>query len=95
MAVAIPLARYGAQAADSNGPGDASRGAIAETYRAGVPLRSIALRMTDASPLRVPGTGRRPRIQWAGQASAVGRALRAGHAREACLSAAWIPDLPP
>src|SRR5690625_1352946 len=40
-----------------NGPGDASCGTIAESYRAGVPLRSSVLRMTDASPLRVPGTG--------------------------------------
>src|SRR5690625_4080895 len=39
-------------------PGDASRVTIAAPYRAGVPLRSIALRATDASPLRVPGTGR-------------------------------------
>ena len=37
-----------------NGPGDASRVAIAESYREDVPLRSIALRATDASPLRVP-----------------------------------------
>src|SRR5690625_4453491 len=35
-----------------NGPGDASRVAIAESYREDVPLRSIALRTTDASPLR-------------------------------------------
>ena len=35
-------------------PGDASRVAIAESYREDVPLRSIALRATDASPLRVP-----------------------------------------
>src|SRR5690625_7702085 len=40
-----------------NGPGDASCGTIAESYRAGVPLRSSVLRMTDASPLRVPHTG--------------------------------------
>src|SRR5690625_7935805 len=44
-------------------PGDASRVTIAEPYRAGVPLRSIALRATDASPLRVPGSGRRLWIQ--------------------------------
>src|SRR5690625_7505100 len=40
-----------------NGPGDASCGTIAESYRAGVPLRSSVLRMTDASPLRVPSAG--------------------------------------
>src|SRR5690554_4797192 len=37
-----------------NGAGDASRVTIAEPYCAGVPLRSVALRTTDASPLRVP-----------------------------------------
>jgi len=47
-----------------NGAGDASRVTIAESYREDVPLRSIALRATDASPLRVPSSGRRPRIQW-------------------------------
>src|SRR5690625_4192287 len=36
-------------------PGDASRVTIAESYRTGVPLRSIALRATDASPLRARG----------------------------------------
>src|SRR5690625_6203614 len=40
-------------------PGDASRGTIAEPYREGLPLRSSVLRPTDASPLRVPGSGRR------------------------------------
>jgi len=44
-------------------PGDASRGTIAEPYREGLPLRSSVLRPTDASPLRVPGSGRRLWIQ--------------------------------
>jgi len=39
----------------------------AEPYRAGVLLRLSALRMTDASPLRVLGTGRRLRIQRSGR----------------------------
>src|SRR5690625_3785093 len=49
------------------GAGDASRVATAEPYRVGVLLRSSALRPTDASPLRVPGTGRRLRIQRSGR----------------------------
>src|SRR5690625_7517191 len=36
-------------------PGDASRVTIAKSYREDVPLRSIALRATDASPLRARG----------------------------------------
>src|SRR5690625_865631 len=38
--------------------GDASRVTIAESYREDVPLRSIARRTTDASPLRVLWLGR-------------------------------------
>jgi len=50
-----------------DGPGDASRGTSAEPYRVGVLLRSSVLRPTDASPLRVPGSGRRLWIQRAGR----------------------------
>src|SRR5690625_6592051 len=50
-----------------NGPGDASCVMTAEPCRAGLPLRSSVLRPTDASPLRVPGTGRRLRIQRSGR----------------------------
>src|SRR5690625_6583276 len=63
--------RYGrgrpSPSGEGTGAGDASHVASAEPYRVGVLLRSSALRPTDASPLRVPGTGRRLRIQRSGR----------------------------
>src|SRR5690625_7478642 len=55
-------------------PGDASRVTIAESYRAGVPLRPTALRATDASPLRAPGTGESGRAPGRGEVSLGGAA---------------------
>src|SRR5690625_7134950 len=63
-----------------NGPGDASCVMTAEPCRAGLPLRSSVLRPTDASPLRVPGSGRRLWTQRAALCRAVdvGRSVSGG-----------------
>jgi len=86
----------GAQAVDSTGRAmplscDERRADIVKRCRCVRLCCGRRMHRPYGCPVRGVGCG----FNGPGDASAVGRALRVGHAREACLSAAWIPDLPP